>query len=213
MILFGIILAADKNIIDETNSFLLNLGVRPILAGLAREMERSKVRQWSIVLGYDFDVHRRVIENVSIRPVTDPEWQNGFASQVRTGLHEMPPQADGFIILPGNLPFFGKTEMNLLVDALEAEKGYIIIPSSNGKIFPFPLFHRKLLGEVLNRIDEGTLKSIINEHVADTYEIEMKNPHKLLQVVDRASYLKAKDIAFKSEQKEEQANPQMEIPE
>lgn len=213
MILFGTILAADKNIIDGSSAYLLNLGVKPILASLAREMERSKVHQWSVVLGYDYDIHRRAVEHVSLRPIIDPEWQNGFASQVKAGLREMPPQAEGFIILPGNLPFFGREEMNILVDALEAEKGYIIVPTVQGEIFPFALFHKKFLGEILDRIHESTLKRIIDDHSTETYEIEFTSPHKLFQVTDKSSYLKAKEIAFKTEQKEEPINPQMEIPE
>ena len=212
MILFGVILAADRNIIDGTSCYLLSMGVRPVLGSLAREMERSRVRQWSVVLGYEHDIHRRTVENVSIKPVIDPEWQNGFASHVRTGLREMPPQADGFIILPGNLPFFGKDDMNLIIDALESEKGYIIVPATENRIFPFPMFHRKILGEVLKRIDEGSFAGIIKDHSVDTYEIELSDPDTLLQVHDKDTLQQAKNIAFKSEQKE-QSNPQMEIPE
>ena len=213
MVFFGTILAADKEVIDDKNKYLLELGTRSILAILANQMSKTRVREWSVVTGHDYDLHKRQVENLPLRCVIDPEWALGFSSQVKVGLHEMPPQAGCFIVLPGDMPFFDKDTMNAMLDAFDAEKGFLIIPKSGDEIFPFPLFHRKMLGEVIDRLKEGSFAGIIEEHSFETYELEIDDPTILMRVTDRAGYIKAKEIFFRKNIEPDRSTPQKEIPE
>ena len=213
MYFFGTILAADKNEIDGTNKFLLELGTKSVLSNLATQMSKTRVKEWSVVVGFDYDLHKRQVENLPLRTVIDPDWALGFASQVKIGLHEMPPQAVGFIVLPGDMPFFNKNTMNLLLDALDAEKGFIIVPKSGDEIFPFPLFHRKMLGEVIDRLGEGNFYQMIIDHSFETYDLEIDDPSTLMRIIDKESYIKAKEIFFRRNIEPDRSIPQKEIPE
>jgi CTP:molybdopterin cytidylyltransferase MocA len=212
MVRFGTILAADDITIDNNSVYLCELGERPILGIILREMERSKVKQWSVVVGHDHDLHRRAIEKTPVRCIVDDYWRKGFQSQAVCGLKEMPPQADGFIILPGDLPFFTAEIMDKMFTALSDEKGFIIVAGTESEILPYPLFHRRYFGEVLRRLEEDTFFEILKDHPMETYQIEVKDKHFLHRVTDESSYKKAREIYFEIDEGRDLSNPQSSIP-
>ena len=212
MVLFGTITAADEIEIDNTSIYLCELGEWPILGILLNEMDKSVVREWSVVLGHDHDIHRRAVENIPMTYVVDDYWRNGFDSHAIRGLKEMPPQADGFIILPGNSPFFTTEIMNTMSDALTAEKGFIIVAKHENKVLPYPLFHRRYLGEVLDRLEKGKFSSVLKDHPAETFEMEISSDHFLIRVDDERSLKRARDIFYKIDEGDALSNPQSNIP-
>lgn len=212
MITFGTILAADDIIIGHKSVYLCKLGEWSILNLLAREMDKSVVREWTVVLGHDHDLHRRDIENISIKCVRETGWEKGFEAQALKGLREMPPQSDGFIILPGNLPFFTHEIMNEMVNCLANEKGFIIVPVVNGEQFPYPLFHRKYLGEIRQRLNDGTFFETTNDHPEETYELELDSEESILLISNETDLANAKEIQYGRSEGDEQSNPQTRIP-
>ncbi len=212
MIIFGTILAADDITIDRKSVYLCKLGEWSILSLLAREMDKSVVREWAVVLGHDNDYHRRDIENISIKCVLDTQWEKGFANQALKGLSEMPPQSDGFIILPGNLPFFTQEIMDAMVNCLTNEKGFIIVPVMNEQRFPYPLFHRKYLGEIRQRLNDGNFFEIANDHPDETYEMQLDSSEPILRINDENDLANAREIQYRRSEGDEQSNPQTRIP-
>jgi CTP:molybdopterin cytidylyltransferase MocA len=212
MVRFGTILAADDILIENNSVYLCELGERPILGILLREMEKSKVKEWSVVLGHDHDLHRRAIEKSPVRCIVDDYWRRGFESQAVRGLKEMPPQADGFIILPADLPFFTSEIMDKMFNALSDELGFIIVAESEGEILPYPLFHRRYLGEVLRRLEMDTFFEMTNDHPLETYHLEIKDKNFLHRVTDEESFKKAQEIFFDIDEGRDLSNPQSAIP-
>jgi CTP:molybdopterin cytidylyltransferase MocA len=212
MITFGIILAADDITIDNKSVYLCKLGEWSILNMLAREMDKSTVREWAVVLGHDNDLHRRDIENISIRCVFDSQWEKGFASHALKGLNEMPPHADGFIILPGNIPFFTQEIMDAMAECLASEKGFIIVPAINGQRFPYPLLHRKYLGEIRRRLNEDNFFEIADDHPAETYELKLDSEESILRINDENDLAQAREINYRRTEGDDQSNPQARIP-
>lgn len=212
MVRFGTIIAADDITIDKDSVYLCELGERSVLGILLKEMEKSKVKEWSVVLGHDHDLHRRAIEKSPVRCIVDDYWRKGFESQALRGLKEMPPQADGFIILPGDLPFFTAEIMNEMFSALTDEKGFIIVAGSEDQILPYPLFHRRYFGEVLRRLEMDAFFEITKDHPMETYQVEIPDKNFLHRVTDEASYKKAQEIFFEIDEGRDLSNPQSTIP-
>lgn len=209
---FGTILAAEDIKIDKTSAYLLELGEMPILTHLTREMEKCVIEEWSVVLGHDYDLHRRAAESISATMVIDEDWRKGFKNHARRGLDEMPPQADSFIILPGYLPFFTAADANSMIDAFKAEKGFIIVAKWGEKVFPYPLMHRKFFGEVKQRLNDDKFFEIIKDRQSDVYVLEIENPFAFHQVRTSDDYMMAKEIFYKSDEYDSFSNPQSRIP-
>jgi CTP:molybdopterin cytidylyltransferase MocA len=212
MILFGTILAADEIEIGRKSAFLVELGELPILTRLAREMDKSLVKQWSIVLGSDQDIHRRAVENTPARIVINDDWHKGFIESAARGLHEMPPQANAFIVLPGNLPFFTSQDINEMASAMIDEKGFVIVAVCNNARFEYPMFHRKLLGKVRQAIIDGKFFDLLKELESETFEVFLDNPFATLQVRNLTDYEEAKKCYYTQVEKVDLSNPQSEIP-
>ena len=212
MIIFGTILAADEIQIKSESVYLCTLGEWSILRHLITQMEKSVVHEWAVVLGHDNDFHRRNIEDIPVTCVVDSEWEKGFNHQAQVGLKEMPPEADGFVILPGNLPFFTADAMNRMVECLLDEKGFIIVPKANDVRFPYALFHRKFLGEVQQRLKNNNFFDIFDNHPSETYELELKNPSELNHVVDETTLEAVKAIYYQKIDEDMESNPQSGIP-
>ena len=208
MIIFGTILAADEMQIDTKSVYLCQLGEWSILRLLVKEMEKSIVNEWTVVLGHDNDYHRRVIEDIPVTCVIDSQWEKGFNNQALLGLKEMPPEADAFIILPGNLPFVPTETMNTMVECLQDEKGFIIVPKANNERFPYALFHRKYLGEVQQRLRNDNFFDIFDAHPSEIYELELEKPSELNHVVDVATLDAVKKIYYQKTDEDLESNPQ-----
>jgi len=89
----------------------------------AREVLRGRV---IVVLGAHAEPIRAAIDLSSVATVHNPDWQDGLASSLRSGIEALPASAAAVLILLCDQPLIGAAHLVTMLDAWRNEPGRIV---------------------------------------------------------------------------------------
>lgn len=124
----AVILAAGlSSRMAPQNKLLLDFGGEPLVRRLAREALASQVRQVIVVVGHDRWNVRKALSDLKLTIVENPDYTGNQMTSVREGVLAA-PQADGYLIVPGDMPLLNAGDFDRLIaafDALGGEKAVV----------------------------------------------------------------------------------------
>jgi molybdenum cofactor cytidylyltransferase len=124
----AVILAAGlSSRMAPQNKLLLDFGGEPLVRRLAREALASQARQVIVVVGHDRWNVRKALSDLSVTIVENPDYTGNQMTSVREGVLAA-PQADGYLIVPGDMPLLTAGDFDRLIetfDALGGEKAVV----------------------------------------------------------------------------------------
>ncbi len=119
----AVILAAGlSSRMAPQNKLLLDFGGEPLVRCLAREALASQARQVFVVVGHDRWNVRKALGEIAVTIVENPDYTGNQMSSVRTGVLAA-PQADGYLIIPGDMPLLSAADFDRLIAAFRALDG------------------------------------------------------------------------------------------
>ncbi len=119
----AVILAAGlSSRMAPQNKLLLDFGGEPLVRHLAREALASQVRQVIVVVGHDRWNVRTALGEIAVTIVENPDYTGNQMTSVRAGVLAA-PQADGYLIVPGDMPLLTAGDFNRLIAAFDAHDG------------------------------------------------------------------------------------------
>ncbi len=133
----AIVLAAGESIrMGSTNKLLLPLGGRPLIAHVVESIRSSCVHEVVVVTGYEADLLGRVLADHDVRVTHNPDYRNGMATSIQTGIEAACPEASGYMICLSDLPRITTPEFDRLICAFHAalalEERAIVRPTYQG---------------------------------------------------------------------------------
>ncbi len=121
--IIAVILAAGlSSRMAPQNKLLLDFGGEPLVRHLAREALASQVRQVIVVVGHDRWNVRTALGEIAVTIVENPDYTGNQMTSVRAGVLAA-PQADGYLIVPGDMPLLTAGDFNRLIAAFDAHDG------------------------------------------------------------------------------------------
>ena len=103
----------------------------------------------------------------NIHTIINPDWEEGMASSVRSGLNELLficPEADATILMVCDQPFVSSSLLNDLIKT-HLSTGKPIVACDYGEaIGPPALFHRSLFDELMKLKGDVGARKIIQQH-------------------------------------------------
>lgn len=109
------------------NKLLLDFGGEKLVHRLAREASASKARQVIVVVGHDRWNVRKALADLPVTIVENPDYTESQMTSVRAGVLAA-PQADGYLIIPGDMPLLVAADFDRLIarfDELKGEKAVV----------------------------------------------------------------------------------------
>jgi molybdenum cofactor cytidylyltransferase len=120
-----------------------------------------------VVLGSNAIGHRKVIENLPVKIIQNPDWRNGMGSSLKAGLNDLlqtSPAPDAAIIMVCDQPLLDVKHLLKLV-AIFKDKGSEIVASRYANTLGVPVLFSKNTFETLVHIDDAHgAKKIIQQH-------------------------------------------------
>lgn len=111
----AVILAAGlSSRMAPQNKLLLDFGGEPLVRRLAREALASQARQVIVVVGHDRWNVRKALAGLSLAIVENPDYTGNQMTSVRAGVLAA-PQADGYLIVPGDMPLLNAADFDRLI--------------------------------------------------------------------------------------------------
>lgn len=115
------------------NKLLADLDGRPLLRSAVEAAIGSKVWKTIVVTGHDRAAVETALAGLPIAFVHNPKFMDGLAASLRAGL-DAAPDADGVVVLLGDMPGVSSGIIGRLIDTFEKAPGSLaVVPMHDGR--------------------------------------------------------------------------------
>lgn len=121
-----------------------------------------------VVLGSAYENHRKIIENLPVQIVFNPDWIKGMGSSIKTGikyLKENIPNARAFVILVCDQPHLSDQHLMRLAFEFNTNKN-LIVASTYRRVVGVPILFDRIFLNTLSSIDDAEgAKRIVESNI------------------------------------------------
>ena len=202
MISAVILAAGESKRMGKQNKLLLPVAGEALLVKLIKSVCDSDVGQVIVVIGHEAEKIRRKLNNFPLSFVYNPNFSEGMTTSIKSGVKEVSPDCDGYMICLADMPFINTSEINKLIHAYAQnrikEKKLVVVPVYQGHRGNPVLFSTEFREDILEHKMEFGCKGVIMKNFESVKEIEMDDDSMLLDVDTLEDYQRATE-AFVTE--------------
>jgi molybdenum cofactor cytidylyltransferase len=150
------------------NKLLAPIGGKPMVRRTAEMILASSIRPVLIVTGHEAGGIRGALNGLSLSFHHAPDFAEGMAASLRTGIGALPMDCEGVLVCLGDMPFLRSDTLDQLAVFHSGEAA--VFPTYTGKRGNPVLLARSLFAEILKLTgDEGarTILRVIPDQVAE----------------------------------------------
>src|SRR6266853_593515 len=132
----AIVLAAGRSTrMGGPNKLLAEISGRPLVRIAADEALGSRARPVIVVTGHQRERVEAALNGLDVTLAHNPDFAEGLSTSVKVGIAAVPADVDGAIVCLGDMPQVNAPLIDLLLAALDPEKGaLVVVPTIGGKI-------------------------------------------------------------------------------
>lgn len=152
---------------------LLKLDGITVIESAINSFRVAGIQDIRVVVGHRAAELVPLLRSLGVMAVLNTQYASGMFSSVCTGLATFVDQADGFFLLPGDMPLVKGRTIDLLLEAYRENDGSVIYPNFLGKRGHPPLITFKCFNKILSVGATGTLQSALQDFAQDAYDVEV----------------------------------------
>lgn len=161
----GIVLAAGSSSRLGQPKQLLELDGRPLLQHAIDAMESSGLADIVLVLGHEAErVREAVRTGPGTRTVINPDYAQGQATSLRTGLASAGERARAAVVILGDQPAVNGLMVRTVVETYLDTGGKVVQGSFGGKANHPTLFDRELWPDLMRIEGDQGAREVIRKH-------------------------------------------------
>lgn len=143
LVVGAVLLAAgESSRFEDGNKLLADLGGEPVVRRAARPVAVADLDPRVAVVGNDDDAVWDTLDGLGFHPVPNPDYANGQATSVRTGIRAL-EAVDAVLIALGDMPAVEPASVRTLVDAYLTGTGSALAAAFEGQRGNPVLFDRR----------------------------------------------------------------------
>jgi len=180
----AIVLAAGRSTrMGGPNKLLAELNGKPLVRIVTDQALASKASEVIVVTGHQADQVKAALNGLDVTWVYNPDYAQGIASSVKTGIAAVPPNADGAVICLGDMPLVGANLIDRLIESFAPDRGaLIVVPSSEGRRGNPVLWSRRFFPELLTLDGDTGARHLIGKHAEAVAEISVEGAGAFLDI-------------------------------
>ncbi len=184
----AIILAAGRSRrMGAENKLLADLGGAPLVARTLANAAASQARPLIVVTGHMADEVGAAIGAAAATIVHNRGFADGMASSLQAGLAAVPPEADGALILLGDMPLISPTMIDRLIGEAQARPDAPAAVLTVGGEWAHPvLLRRRLFADVAALGGDAGARRLLSQR-ADILTVAVDDPRCLMDADDPAA--------------------------
>lgn len=192
----AIVLAAGRSTrMGGPNKLLAELNGKKLVRAVAEQVLASKASPVIVVTGHQQKDVERALEGLDVRFVHNPDFAEGLATSLKTGIAAVPDKADGAIVCLGDMPLVGTEVMDRLIDALSPDQGSLIaVPVHDGRRGNPVLWSRRLFSELMALEGDFGARHLIVKHAEAVIEVEVNGKGPFLDIDTPEALIKARQV-------------------
>jgi molybdenum cofactor cytidylyltransferase len=194
----AVVLAAGASTRMGRAKQLLPLGGATILTHTLENVRSAGPGEIVLVLGASAEAIRRqlpqpLVEGLKI--VINQAYGQGMASSLREGLSVVDLQYNAALIILGDQPFLQPQTLRQIIDAYEATRARIVIPSYRGTRGNPVLLDRSLFSEAMALQGDTGCRAIFSNHLGVILKVEVEDPGILFDIDTQEDYERLKQLS------------------
>lgn len=150
-----------------------------------------------VVLG----AHAEAIHNTTalghVRVIHNPNWREGIASSIRTGIRALPKSADAALMLLCDQPLLGREHLQTLLDAWHREPTRIIASRYHQMPGVPALFPASYFNELLTLAGDQGAKRLLLKYSRSLLQLSLREAELDIDTLDDFNHLIEHDCADK----------------
>jgi molybdenum cofactor cytidylyltransferase len=171
----AIILAAGQSRrMGGPSKLLARFDGEPLVRRVAAQAAASKADPVIVVTGHRAQEIESALTGLDVRVVHNPDYAEGLATSLKTGLAAVPESAAGALVLLADMPNISAAVIDRLVAAFRKRKGpAIVLPTYEGKRGNPVLWSRDFFPELMDVTGDTGARHILARHEEAVERVEI----------------------------------------
>lgn len=161
---------------------LLKLGLEPAVKRAVWCLEDAGISSIAVVTGHRAAEVSEVLGSTAATTVHNPDFAKGMFSSIQHGVAALPPNLDGFFLLPADCPLVAVSTIAKVLEAFQETRHGIIHPVFQGERGHPPLIAARYIPEILEGEYAGGLRELLDHHEQDALEVPVEDEAILLDM-------------------------------
>jgi molybdenum cofactor cytidylyltransferase len=180
----AVILAAGRSTrMGGPNKLLADLGGKPLVRIVTEQALASKAKSVTVVTGHQAGEVEKALRGLNVTFVHNPDFADGLASSVKTGIAAVPAKADGAVVCLGDMPLISANLIDRLIEAFAPDRGSLIaVPVSDGRRGNPVLWSRRFFRELMTLDGDIGARHLIARHSEAVAEVPVEGRGAFLDI-------------------------------
>jgi molybdenum cofactor cytidylyltransferase len=176
----ALLLAAGESRRMKSFKPLLQLAGKTFIECCVDNLLASRAGEVLVVTGHRQQDIRRQIGDRPVRIIHNPNYRQGMSTSIKQGLASLSSSAQAVIIALADQPLVTTAIFNQLIEAYEAARPLLVIPTHGGQRGHPIIIDLNLRGEVLAMDPDQGLRQVVHAHESDIAYIEVASDSVLI---------------------------------
>lgn len=169
---------------------LLPINGATVIESAVNCFRQAGISDIRVVVGHQAEQLMPVLQSLGVRPVLNENFASGMFSSIMAGLQTFASAADGFFLLPGDMPLVKSCTLEKLMKAYFRTNCPIIYPTFLGRRGHPPLISHKCFQTLLSWQGPENLRLLLQQFEQDAYHVPVMDQAILLDMDTPVDYEK-----------------------
>ena len=171
----AIVLASGRSTrMGEQNKLLEEFRGQPLVRHAVEAARNSLATSITVVTGHEEERVREALSDVKVNFTSNPNYADGLATSLATGIRSLPEDCDGAIILLGDMPLISAELVNQLIAAFAPHDGRsICVPFNHGRRGNPILWSSAFFLELGSLSGDQGARHLISKYAEDLVEVDV----------------------------------------
>jgi molybdenum cofactor cytidylyltransferase len=189
--IWAVVLAAGKSERMGSPKMLLPFGRKTLIEKVVAGAMKYRVDGILVVLGARRGEIERLLQAYPVKPVFNPNFEQGMLSSIQKGLDELPGEARAVLVVLGDQPWTPASAVERLVAGFERSGKGIVLPVYRGRRGHPALIDLKYKREIMDLDPAVGLRQLLLRHPDDILEVPVRTPSVLRDIDHPEDFCKA----------------------
>lgn len=184
MVVAIVLAAGASSRFGERNKLLANLGGKIVIRRVTEAVLRGGIDHIVVVTGDEAAALEHVLADLSVRFVRNDDWRQGMGTSISAGLSALDVEADGVLIVPGDLGLLTPSVIATLIAAFAETGGQRLVYAATcrGEQRNPVLWPRRLFAELGSLSGAHGGKSILARFMSEATAIPFEDERVFLDI-------------------------------
>jgi molybdenum cofactor cytidylyltransferase len=147
---------------------------KTMIARVVDNVLSSNARPILVVTGHMAEQIEQALGGRPVRYVHAPDYAQGLAESLKTGIAAVPPECAGAIVCLGDMPLVTGRMIDRLLAMYDPDEGRsIVLPTFRGKQGNPMIWDRRFFSEILGISGDSGARFLVGKHAEQVAEVEM----------------------------------------